>query len=69
MCISVGVQECALLGREMDEWRGEMTGAIERKDRRTNLLGLLLVRQSISRWGGMEGMKEVRQHTQKAKVH
>ena len=37
---------------EIDERRREETGAIERKDRRANLPGLLLARQIFSRWGG-----------------
>ncbi len=47
---------------EIDERRREETGAIERKDRRANLPGLLLVRQIFSRWGGREG--EVRQDSE-----
>lgn len=44
---------------EPDERGREETGVIERKDRRANLPGLLLVRQIFSRWGGRGG--EVRQ--------
>lgn len=60
MSAFVGVKECALLGSlrthgEIDERRGEETGAIGRKDRGANLPGLLLVRQIFSRWGGSGG--------------
>lgn len=41
--------------RERDERRREETGALERKDRRANLPGLLLVRQISYRWGGSRG--------------
>lgn len=44
----------ALTLGEIDERRKEETGAIERKDRRANLPGFLLVRQIFSRWGGRE---------------
>lgn len=47
---------------EIDERRREETGAIERKDRRANSPGLLLVRQIFSRWGGRE--EEVRQDSE-----
>lgn len=50
---------------EIDERRREETGAIERKDRRANLPGLLLVRQIFSRWGGEGKGGEVRQDSEK----
>lgn len=56
--MSVGVHECAPMGRACleSQMRGkEETEVIERKDRRANLPGLLLVRQIFSRWGGRGG--------------